>query len=548
MKNIIINTQNEQLSDAEIEQFKNFDQLLDQYQQSTPAKKGRLSTPKIIIMVSVAGLTAATLCLLLLTGNDGQTPALPADSLTQRTAFIQPPIPQADIPMQTFELNNSRDTTLRLPSGTEVHVPARALLLNGKPAECAKLQMSVREMKTVDEVFLSGIPMQYDSAGTQYTFETAGMMQIEARCDGRALSIDPQRPLTIAMTSPSADTKFNLYQLDTNQRAWAYKGKDRVETKPTAAIERPSAETARLANLKKQLDKIAAELKALRNAEPRAPELANTAEWSIKLDVLPAEFPELRSFKEQLFEIDSRFKPLKKTDQAKNWEDVRLEQSAYPGRYWIKFNAFKDSCRYLVKPVFPKALFAKAKVVFDSSFKAYKKQLAARLKTEDSLNVAIAKEQKRVSDSSFSAYNKIKTKIDIEYAKNAKTIACIRRCFPITQFGIWNCDLPIQNRGVVLRADFMYNDSIYKPNIRYINNVDQNIIIELTQLNGIGYSPSQKTVAWIVSRNEIYYITADEFKQQITAQARPVLHLQKASKPIITAADFKDVYQNEILK
>lgn len=546
MKNIIIKTNNEQLSDAEIEQFKNFDQLLDQYQQATPKSKGRLSTPKIVIIATLAGLSAITLSLLLLNTGDNKPTNAPNNRPVKQTAFIQPPIPQADIPMQNFAVDNSRDTNLRLPSGTEITIPARALLLDGKPTECEKVQVMVREMKTVDEVFLSGIPMQYDSAGKQYTFETAGMMQIEARCNNRPLSIDPKRPLSVAMTSPTDGNQFNLYQLDTNKRAWMFKGKDRiVKSSTTSQNNQKDEKSARLESLKKQLDKLAAELVALQKEQPRAPELANTAEWCIKLDVLPEDFPELRSFTNQLFEVDSRFKPLKKTDQTKEWTDIRLEQSAFAGRYWIKFNANKDSCRYLVKPVFPKALYAKAKEDFEKSFKIYKKELSAHLKTEDSLKKVYVAEQQRIANKAYREYTNDRKQVAIEFTKSQKTINSITRCFPIAQFGVWNCDYAISNGNAITVLTFMYNDSVYKYNQKYIYDIASKAIIIYNATNEYNYTGSEKMAAWMVVGNEIMYITASEFEKQALTKT---LHLQKASKPILSAADFKEVYNNEILR
>ena len=51
------------------------------------------------------------------------------------------------------------------------------------------MEINFQEYHTEAEVILSGIPMQYDSAGTKYTLETDGMFKLSGKQKGSRVEI-----------------------------------------------------------------------------------------------------------------------------------------------------------------------------------------------------------------------------------------------------------------------------------------------------------------------------------------------------------------------
>jgi hypothetical protein len=128
---------------------------------------------------------------------------------------------------------------IQYPSGTLINIPAEAFVdKSGNPIKDT-VDISYREMHKLSEIFVSGIPMTYDSAGTEYHFESAGMTQIMAYKNGNPVFIGKDKAININMKSTSADPKFNLYYYDTIQNQWVNKGKDITVTVDTSNLEKP---------------------------------------------------------------------------------------------------------------------------------------------------------------------------------------------------------------------------------------------------------------------------------------------------------------------
>jgi hypothetical protein len=73
----------------------------------------------------------------------------------------------------------------------------------------------------------SGIPMVYDTLGTQFTFETAGMFTLKAKSKkGETLAIKNGQKIQVNLSTDKSDEKFNFYQLNEQTGDWTYNFND----------------------------------------------------------------------------------------------------------------------------------------------------------------------------------------------------------------------------------------------------------------------------------------------------------------------------------
>lgn len=141
--------------------------------------------------------------------------------------FMGKPIPAKSRPLpavkQNIEwasLDSRKPNQLKLKTGTEIRIPENAFVTKDGKAVTGKVDFAVEEFKNATDIFLSGIPMTYDSAGVSYTFSSAGMMELRAYSQGEELELAPNTQLDIKMTSDQ-EGKYNLYSLDDSTGAWS---------------------------------------------------------------------------------------------------------------------------------------------------------------------------------------------------------------------------------------------------------------------------------------------------------------------------------------
>jgi hypothetical protein len=127
---------------------------------------------------------------------------------------IQPPAKEYVKGGNKYTVENSSLSQIISPAGSVVTIPARSIVdKNGIVVE-GPLDIVFREFADPLEIVLSGIPMQYDSAGIQNDFQTAGMFEILAFKDGEPLFLAPGAKMTVDLASVSNEGGFSLYQYD----------------------------------------------------------------------------------------------------------------------------------------------------------------------------------------------------------------------------------------------------------------------------------------------------------------------------------------------
>jgi hypothetical protein len=431
--------------------------------------------------------------------------------------FVNPPIPTADIPFTDYTVDAAKGDTIMYPSGSVLLFPKEAFVdKNGKVVE-GKVNIKYREFSNPADQFLSGIPMGYDSAGVHYTFESAGMCDIQAFKDGQPVFVNKKNKPVINIATQNTDPAQNLYYLDTVTKQWVNRGKSEILEVGKEDIANTST-APEVVNLPK----------------PVKPSLMNNEKPIIKVTIDPESFEELKAYNNLQFQVDKsekRFNP-----EASNtvWSDIRLKKGKKNGIYFIKFtgtNIDKNrSVEYKVRPVLSDKDYAKAMVVYNRQISAYEKKIDARLASykanretylKDSIkNSVIDKENEKTAqlnkiieakNAEIEAQNII---VDAQYGQiSNNNLNRIVRNFQIERLGIWNTDKPFNTPTSSTLQTFYVNTNKDQIQMHSVNLLIKDINCYISErLDKISVPINMNCMIIGASEGRFTYITFDEFK------------------------------------
>jgi len=277
-------------------------------------------------------------------------------------SFIKPPLQGADVPYHDYTVDAAKGDTLIYHTGSIILFPPNAFVdETGKPVT-GNVQVKYREFTDPIDLFLSGIPMQYDSAGAAYQFESSGMFDIRAFKDGKPVFVNQANKPEINLATSNTDNKHSLYFLDTVQKKWITKG-------GMSIIDRRRS---------KNTDKISIPLGKEILVEPVKPLKASNNSPVLKIEIDPSSFREFAIYYNVRFQVDERKTPFNVKDTAEEWNNLELLKGSDPGSYMAKFSNARKIALYAVKPVFQGEDYNKAIEVFEKEYALYKQQVEAR--------------------------------------------------------------------------------------------------------------------------------------------------------------------------
>lgn len=139
---------------------------------------------------------------------------------------IVPPIagvnPPASASLLTEEVIN-KGGIINLGFNSYLHLPADALVDEwGNPID-EPVKISYCPLSDPIDVYLSGVPMSYDSAGSTETFRTAGMVRLEAETySGKKVSLKRGQTMRLDMPTSQTTDDFNFYTFNEEQGGWSF--------------------------------------------------------------------------------------------------------------------------------------------------------------------------------------------------------------------------------------------------------------------------------------------------------------------------------------
>ncbi|PBQ34654.1 hypothetical protein CNR22_23720 [Sphingobacteriaceae bacterium] len=477
-------------SSEQIAKHQNFERLHKDYSviKKLLMKKIMLWTAAVLAVAGVTGLV--------LTNANKKHPALsktesqPTDEVK---SFIEPPFPGMETPFTTYRISAKEGGVINHSTGSAITIPANAFLNEGKPVTDS-VDIRYREFHDPLAIFLSGIPMGYDSAGIHNTLESAGMLEILAFENGKSLQLNEQSPIKIKMASLTADERFNLYELDTIQKNWLYKGKDKVEkikqgqTLPNATgTKRQQTTTRQFAG----------------NAEP-APALADPEKFSFKIAYDNSEFPELSAYEHVLFEVtDKSFKP---SYYKINWNKISLYSSDNDGEYLVKLKKADTTISVTAKPVFDKKDYAAALAKFEEkNNKANEQRDQAEFEKQQALNKVNKNLSTYNSKQLLSASEKIVTAVAL-------------RDFSIARLGIHNCDFPL---APLVQYAFSFKrdqrtaeeaEKRFSYNTIFLVEKGKNTVFRFAKGQPVRLNPSAKNLMWTMTdKNQVAFFRIEDY-------------------------------------
>jgi hypothetical protein len=440
----------------------------------------------------------------------------PTDKNDFALSALSLPFKNLDIPYTTFLLKASADTVIQHPDGSLLHIPANAFLDQKGQVISGNVELRYRELHDVVDFFLSGVPLGYDSAGKQYSFESAGMLDIRATKNGEAVYTNPDQLIDVAMITSVQTNNSGFYFLDTLSHKWVSgKQNKSVLTKSVSGAVNPW-------DLLK---------------EPRK---ADGRHQKFNISYNKTQFPELSQYEGVEFEISGDNQHYDPKTAMKDWETIRLERAGDGQHYLVTFANGNDAHTFRVIPVFEGSDYSLAIGIYEDKVRAYEKALSARSRAEEVL--------KRKADSAYQSKFEIPmlnagARSETAGRPDAKLKAYVRRRFEITHLGFWNsASLTALPREQKLSGVFLdENENKLALSRICLTEKGRNIIYLYgpDNYNQLALDPQQTNILWAVTVDGRLAIANSEMLAKIRSGKEENLKLTVSPKEPASAAEIR---------
>lgn len=284
---------------------------------------------------------------------------------------LEPTFQHFDVPTQSLVLDPINGDTFYLSNGGSIEIPAGALVDANGTTLSETVDLQFREFHNQADILASGIPMRYDSAGTNGHMVTAGMFELRATvASGKEVLISKQTPIQVNLASFEAGTNYNSYCLDDEKGSWNY-----LET------------TAPKENLQKA-ESLSALLASDTLPQPIAP--VSYTEGTPVLDLQPnyERLPELKPFHGVVWQHAGQGPNVLEEEWffKEAWSTVDLERNGADFSYKAQFASADTNITTMLQPVFGQKDFAKAMERFgerEADYSANKELVKAERKRLD---------------------------------------------------------------------------------------------------------------------------------------------------------------------
>jgi len=548
MKNtkIKIETGSEKLTKEEISTHKDFSKVYKTY-TTTTTNTSTVKTPKkfggmtsVVVVTTTVVVTTIGAWKYWSNKKSAEQPKVTTSSSTNSSSanktasvnktakpYISPPIKSADVPYKTFSVDVATGGTLTY-NNSKIVIPAGAFCDDkGNPIK-GKVDIKYREFHNAIDFFASGIPMTYDSAGQQYTFESAGMLDVRGYQDSKQVYIMTGKEIQVSMVSTQKKLNYNMYELDTVNQNWKYLSKSNGKVMPVPASAKK--DTAMTAEQKQQVQQLQNSIVSAKQQEtqvektkPVAPEKVSKDKYTFNIDVDKKDYPELAVYKNTLWAPDASDKNYKPEYANITWDDASLKKNDDGKTYTFTVKKGNESHSFMVHPVFEGSDYETAMKEYNKKYDQYQ---AAR-------NQRLADEQK-ARDEYAAEVAKIKQQQAEQEARMlaSNTASAVTYYLSINRFGIYNTDCPSAlPHGAELTPNYTDNkNENLNENEFYLVESDKNAVYMYHPGHDCRFNPASRNFAFMVTNaNEIALYSADDFKNihQTSGSYNFVLTVQK---------------------
>lgn len=480
------------------------------------------------------------------------------------TAFVNPPLKNIEILENHFEISANTDTILHYKTGTSIKIPAGIFVDKKGKNVSGKVNIQYKEFRDKADIFLSGIPMNYDSAGTNYVFESAGMMEIKGFADGNPVYIKNGKSIDINFASDYPGNDYNLYLLDTVNRRWIYQGESMITEIKSALTDSSDSdphpfEPTRLvlANLNKELLEVKDQVTMLQKQKPVLPRKTSDKLQQFSLDVDSSQFPEISAYKNMVFEIGMENKNVPENAFDILYQDIKMEPYSTGVSYKLTLftSAGKEKVTYIVYPAFDEKNYDNAMQQYKLQFNKYEKLLAQRKNQEKKKRLEMEAAAKTVNQNilitSSSSYNTnsqtTDTTADPDYLQSvqrALAYGSYYRYIEVNNFGTWNCDRPIpppMTKTLIAAFTDEKNNKLFFKEI-YLAEKSRNIIYTFYQYPNaeIKYNPAVSNMIWgITEDGKLAMFSYNDFEKIDTKNMSFTFKMKVSNKHFKTPEEVK---------
>lgn len=463
--------------------------------------------------------------------------------------FIHPPMPSINVPLSEYRISAESGDTIFHPSGSILCFPPNAFTDEAGNIITGTVTIQYREFADPVDFFVSGIPMQYDSAGRKYNFESSGMCEINAYQDSKVVFVNKKARPQLNLSSKNNSPLHNVYFLDTIAKAWKYTGKDIItEWKKTADENAGPADYA----VPEKMETIL--------AKPLKPVLASDDRQKFSLKIDPGSFEELYTYDNLRFEVvdentnkhavgiveDSKYKP---SDANEHWDNVQLERTNTEGIYNITFINASRKVTYKVRPVLSGADYTAALKSFNEKNRQYEAIMKSRIVNDQKATDSINWINKQIVDkvNADNAVSKLLVERQIQLRQQYKMGEVIRT-FAIDNFGIWNCDhpqYPSNEVPIVVNYTDSSNNAINLFSVAVVYK-GFNGICQFPSAKEIRVMPGSENMLWSIQGDYFYFFTYNDFAAAgITKNSGTfTFRMRRAAKKITSYSEIKELMAN----
>ncbi|WP_264558174.1 hypothetical protein [Flavobacterium sp. N2270] len=390
--------------------------------------------------------------------------------------IINPPLPKANIKYDNYRLNPNKDTIIHHKSGAILEIPKNAFLNSKGEIVTDSVDIQFRTFSNPLEIYLGGIPMNFNVNNQEMVFESAGMFEINANLPEENLKVNPENKINVSLNSFSNDSNFNTYDFNTESNVWIETGKDK----------------------KNEISKEEA-LKKLPEL-PAPPKLTTKAAFKI-LDE--------RDESNTLAEYNNVwFEPINGEKVGYSGKDIKVKDLKN-GTYEVTFESWYDLKKDDDKKVICYLAFDN-NASYSKALKRYQNKYAKRIKEDKQKREKIEREW-AIYDKQLEEYKLFFAKNEIEKTNGSQKII---RSLEVNNFGFVNVDRPIDfPQGGVINPIYVdaNNNKIQLKEVVLIE-TGRNSLYRYK--NEIKFNPNNENLLWgLTEEGKLAYFTKQDFKK-----------------------------------
>lgn len=127
-----------------------------------------------------------------------------------------------EVAWKEFTVESNKTLSITLDNkGTVLHIPENCFVdQNNEPLQNCKTTLRYREYRNSADMAFSGIPMDYHEQGQEFLFNSSGMFELSAECNGEPVRIAEGKNMTIDYALARQNPEISFFNLDENSGEW----------------------------------------------------------------------------------------------------------------------------------------------------------------------------------------------------------------------------------------------------------------------------------------------------------------------------------------